>query len=141
MHMHHLNLLAILVAAIATMPIGFLWYSPLLFANPWMREMGIDPNDKEKIKALQKSAGPSYLVAFLASVVSAFILALFFHEMQVQSLEYGLLVGSHVWLGFVATVQLTGALFMKQSMKLFAMNTGYQLICYLAMSAILAVWQ
>ncbi len=141
MHMHHLNLLAILVAAIATMPIGFLWYSPLLFANPWMREMGIDPNDKEKIKAMQKSAGPSYLVAFLASVVSAFVLALFFHEMHVQSLEIGLLVGFHVWLGFVATVQLTGALFMKQSMKLFAINTGFQLVCYLAMSAILAVWQ
>ena len=39
MRMHNLNLLAILVAAIATMPIGFLWYFPLLFANPWMREM------------------------------------------------------------------------------------------------------
>jgi hypothetical protein len=52
MHMHNLNLLAILVAAIATMPIGFLWYSPLLFANPWMREMGYDPNDKERIKEM-----------------------------------------------------------------------------------------
>ena len=133
-------LLAILVAAVSTMPIGFLWYSPLLFANPWMREMGYDPNDKERIKEMQKSAGPNYLFAFMASLVSAFILSWFLHVMHVQSLEYGLLVGSHVWLGFVATVQLTGALFMKQSMKLFAINTGYQLACYLAMSAILAVW-
>jgi hypothetical protein len=46
-----------------------------------------------------------------------------------------------VWLGFVATVQLTGALFTKQSMKLFAINTGYQLVCYLAMGAILGAWQ
>src|SRR5258707_12923402 len=128
MHMHHLNLLAILVAAIATMPIGFLWYSPLLFANPWMREMGIDPNDKEKIKAMQKSAGPSYLVAFLASVVSAFVLALCFHEMHVESLEIGLLVGFHVWLGFVATEQLPGALSRKQSLTLWPRNTSYQLL-------------
>ena len=28
-----------------------------------------------------------------------------------------LLVALHVWLGFVATVQLTGVLFMKQSLK------------------------
>ena len=63
MHMHNLNLLAILVAAIATMPTGFLWYSLLLFANPWMREMGYDPNHKERIKEMQKSAGPTYFVA------------------------------------------------------------------------------
>ena len=110
MHMHNLNLLAILVAAIATMPIGFLWYSPLLFANPWMREMGYDPNDKERIKEIQKSAGPTYFVAFIASLVSAFILALFLHHMNAHNLEYGLLIGAHVWLGFVATVQLTSAL-------------------------------
>jgi hypothetical protein len=30
---------------------------------------------------------------------------------------------------------------MKQSMKLFAMNTGYQLACYLSMGAILTVWR
>jgi len=26
-------------------------------------------------------------------------------------------------------------------MKLFAINTGYQLVCYLVMGAILAVWK
>jgi hypothetical protein len=76
-----------------------------------------------------------------ASLVSAFILALFFHWLHVQSLNLGLLVAFHVWLGFVATVQLSGVLFMKQSMKLFAMNTGYQLACYLSMGAILTVWR
>ena len=60
--------------------------------------------------------------------------------MRVERLHIGLLVGFHVWLGFVATVQFTSALFTKQSMKLFAINTGYQLVCYLAMAAILTVW-
>jgi hypothetical protein len=45
-----------------------------------------------------------------------------------------------VWLGFVTTVQLTGALFGKQPTKLYLINTGYQLVCYLAMGAILAKW-
>jgi hypothetical protein len=57
-HMHNLNLLAVLVAAISTMVVGFLWYSPILFAKPWMREMGYDPDDKAKTKEMQKSAGP-----------------------------------------------------------------------------------
>jgi uncharacterized protein DUF1761 len=140
-HMHNLNLLAVLVAAISTMLVGFLWYSPILFAKPWMREMGYDPEDKTKTKEMQKSAGPAYLGSFVASLVSAFILALFFHWVHVQSLDLGLVVAFHVWLGFVATVQFTGVLFMKQSMKLFAINTGYQLACYLAMGAILSVWR
>jgi Protein of unknown function (DUF1761) len=140
-HIHNLNLLAVLVAAISTMVVGFLWYSPILFAKPWMREMGYDPDDKVRVQEMQKSAGPAYFGAFIASLVSAFVLALFFHWLHVQSLELGLMVALHVWLGFVATVQLTGVLFMKQSMKLFAINTGYQLACYLAMGTILTVWR
>ena len=140
MHLHHLNLLAILVAAISTMVLGFLWYSPVLFAKPWMREMGYDPNDKAKIEQMQKSAGPAYFGSFVASLISAFVLALFFHWMRVGSLHFGLMTAFHVWLGFVATVQFTNALFQKQSMTLFAINTGYQLVCYLAMGAILAAW-
>jgi hypothetical protein len=140
MHFHHINLLAVLVAAIATMVVGFLWYSPLLFAKPWMKEMGYDANDKARMEEMMRSAGPAYGGSFLASLVSAFILALFLHWLRAQSLEFGLMVGFHVWLGFVATVQFTSALFTKQSMKLFGINTGYQLVCYLAMAAILTCW-
>lgn len=141
MHMHSLNWLAILVAAISTMLVGFLWYSPLLFAKPWMREMGYDPNDKAKVQEMQKSAGPAYAGSFVASLLSAFTLALILHGLQEEGLHHGIMASFHIWLGFVATVQFTGALFMKQSMKLFAINTGYQLVCYLVMGAILAVWQ
>ena len=40
----------------------------------------------------------------------------------------------------MATVQLTDALFGKKPFKLYLINTGYQLACFLAMGAILAVW-
>jgi hypothetical protein len=140
-HIHNLNLLAVLVAAISTMVVGFSWYSLILFAKPWMSEMGCNPDDRVRVQEMQKSAGPAYSGAFIASLVSAFVLALFFHWLHVQSWELGLMVALHVWLGFVATVQLTGALFMKQRMKLFAINTGYQLACDLAMGAILTVWR
>ena len=40
MNIHHLNWVAILVAAISTMIVGFVWYSPLLFAKAWGRERG-----------------------------------------------------------------------------------------------------
>lgn len=141
MQFHHLNLLAILAAAASTMIVGFLWYSPILFAKAWVREMGYDISDKAKMDEMKKSAGPAYFGSFIASLVAAFVLALFFHEMHVQSINMAMLVAFHAWLGFVATVQLTGVLFMKQSMNLFAINTGYQLVCYLAMGAILGAWR
>jgi hypothetical protein len=141
MHMHSLNWLAVLVAAISTMVLGFLWYSPLLFAKAWTREMGYDPNDKAKMDEMRKSAGPAYAGSFVASLISAFTLALILHGMRADSLHFGLMASFHIWLGFVATVQFTGALFAKQSMKLFAINTGYQLVCFLAMGAILVLWK
>ncbi len=141
MRFSNVNLLSVLVAALAAMALGFLWYSPALFAKPWMREMGYDPNDKAKIQEMQKSAGPAYAGSFLASLVSAFMLAKLLSVIPIDSALYGMKLGLGVWLGFVATVQLTAALFMKNSMKLFAINTGYQLACYLILGAILAVWK
>jgi len=140
MHFAFPNLLAVLVAAVATIILGFVWYSPLLFARPWMREMGVDPNDKAKVQEMQKNAGPAYGGSMVASLITAFTVGLFFRVLHVQSLHFGIAVSFHFWLGFVATVQFTSALFTKQSMKLFAINTGYQLVCYLAMGTILALW-
>ena len=76
LQMHHLNWIAILVAAVSTMVVGFLWYSPLLFAKAWMREMGYDPNDKARMEEMKKTAGPAYAGSFVASLLSAFTLCL-----------------------------------------------------------------
>ena len=135
-----INLWSVLVAAIATMVVGFLWYSPLLFARPWMLLMGYDPDDKAKVQEMQKSAGPSYGISFVASLVTAFVLAKIIDVTSVTTVLYGMKVGFAVWLGFVATVQLTEVLFAKKPAKLYLINTGYQLVCYLAMGAILARW-
>jgi hypothetical protein len=134
------NPMAVAVSAVATMVIGFLWYSPLLFAGPWMRLMGHDPKDKAKLAEMQKSAGKLYAMTFVATIVSAIVLAKIIDLTSVNTVFYGMKVGFAVWLGLVATVQLTGALFGKQPTKLFLINTGYQLACYLTMGAILAKW-
>jgi hypothetical protein len=135
-----IDLWSVLVAAVASMILGFLWYSPILFANPWMRLMGIDPNDKAKLAEMRKGAGKLYGLAFFANIVSAAVLAKIIAITTVDTIPYGMKIGFAVWLGFVTTVQLTGALFGKQPSKLYLINTGYQLVCYLVMGAILAVW-
>jgi len=134
------NLWAVLGSAVAAMVIGFLWYSPMLFANPWMLAMGYDPADKAKIAEMQKSAGPKYAISFLASILSAFILGKIIYHLAISTALYGMKVGFAVWLAFVMTVQLTDKLFTNRPTKLFLINTGYQLACYLAMGAILGKW-
>jgi hypothetical protein len=123
------------------MVLGSLWYSPLLFAKPWMILMGYDPNDKAKLDEMRKGAGKMYGLSFLASLASAFVLAKIIDVTTVNTALYGMKIAFAVWLGFVTTVQLTGALFSRQPTKLYLINTGYQLVCFLAMGAILAVWQ
>jgi Protein of unknown function (DUF1761) len=80
------NLWAVLVAAVASMVLGFLWYSPALFARPWMLAMGYDPDDKSRIKEMQKSAGKSYGISFVASLVTAFVLG---KIIDITTVEHG----------------------------------------------------
>ena len=141
MHFLGVNVWAVLVCALATMVAGFLWYSPVLFANPWMVLMGYDPNDKAKIAEMQKSAGPSYAMSLVASILAAIVLGKIIEVAKVDSALYGMEIGLAVWLGIVTTVQLTGALFSRQPFKLYLINTGYQAVCYLAMGAILGGWR
>ena len=141
MHFLGVNLWAVLASAIATMVVGFLWYSPVLFANPWMKLMGYDPNDKAKIAEMQKSAGPSYFMSLIASILAAFVLGKLIAVAGFSTAVDGLKIGLVVWLGFVTTVQFTNALFRRQPFKLYMINTGYQFVCYAVMGAILGVWR
>ena len=134
------NLWSVLAASVATMILGFLWYSPFLFAKPWTLAMGYDPNDKAKMEEMRKGAGKLYGITFITSLLSAFVLAKIIDVTTVNAVLYGMKIGFAVWLGFVTTVQLTSTLFKKRPIKLYLIDTGYQLVCYLVMGAILARW-
>ncbi len=57
--------LAVIVSVIASMVLGFLWYSPFLFGSAWQRMGNLDP---AKMKAFM-------LPAMLASVLHAAVFA------------------------------------------------------------------
>jgi len=111
----------------------------LLFAKPWMLAMGYDPDNKASVAEMRRGSGKMYGAAFLASLAAAFVLGKIVVVTTVITLPYGMKVGFAIWAGFVASVQLTDTLFQKKPFKLFLINTGYQLVCYLVMGAILAL--
>ena len=70
------NLVALLAAALASMGIGFLWYSSFLFGKPWMKLVGYTPAEYQ---AAQKEMGTGYLLSLIATIVMVFVLAQVFH--------------------------------------------------------------
>lgn len=129
------NILAIVLASIISMGLGFLWYSPMLFGNQWIKLMGYTKESMEKAK---KEMGKAYAISFVGALVMAYVLSKF---VTGSVLMDGILTGFWMWLGFVAPVQMTEVLFGGKKWNLYYINTGYQLASLLAMSAVLAVWR
>ncbi len=129
-----INLLALVGAVFVYMVIGFLWYSPVLFAKPWMKLMGYTP---ESMKEAQNEMGTLYLLSALGALVTAFVLAQLFKWLLPDTLNLALGISFMIWVGFIAPVQFTEVLFGKKQMNLFLINTGYQLSGILAMGAVI----
>lgn len=135
-----MRFLPVVVAALSSMVIGFLWYSPVLFGKAWMRASGYDLNNKEEMEKMRKGAGPLYLRALLASLLTAFVLWRFFYWIGISSASAGIQAAILACIGFNITTKYTDMLFMRQHYLLFMINSGYQLACYAAMGAILGSW-
>jgi hypothetical protein len=134
MDLSKLNFLAILVAAATTFMLGGLWYSPILFARSWMREAGLSEQQTK-----QANMGRVFGFAALASLVMAFNLAAFIGPKA--DLMFGLFAGLAAGLGWVAMSLGVIYLFEQRSLKLWLINSGYQILAYTIMGAILGVWK
>lgn len=134
------NYIAVLFAAVASMVLGFLWYSPMLFAKPWMKLMGYTA---DSMKKAQKEMGKLYALSFVVALITGYVLSHvmtlsmnFFHY---DKLSTGLITAFWMWIGFMMPVQLTDAIFGSKKWKLFAINTGYQLVSLIVMALVLAL--
>lgn len=134
------NYLAVLLAAVASMVLGFAWYSSYLLGKPWMKASGYTA---ETLKKAQNEMGMLYGVSFVLALLTAYVL---YHIMVMSEnyfhydmLQTGLTSAFWIWLGFVMPVQATGEIFGGKNWKLFGINTGYQLVSLLSMGAILAL--
>ena len=129
------NYIAVLVAGVLSMVVGFIWYSKPLFANAWQKEVGLSDSD------IGKGPGTGYLWAFVAALLTAYVLAHFNAYAGATTAMQGAITGFWAWLGFVATSMGMNMIFEGKSSKLFMINAGMQLVNLMVMGALLAVWQ
>jgi hypothetical protein len=127
------NYLAVLVAAFVPIVLGALWYSPLLFADRWMRAVG---RTREELG----DAALGYLLSAVGALVTSYALARIVRWAEVDDIWNGALVGGLVWVGFVATVLAVTTYFGGKPRALWLIDAGYQLVALVLMGAIHGAW-
>lgn len=133
MDMSAINWLAVIVAAVSSFVIGGLWYGPLL-GKAWMRASGMTA---EKVQ--QGSMGMVFGISFVLQLAAAVVLAMFLGPEA--DLIFGLMAGGSVGLFWVATAFGVVYLFERRPVAHWAVNSGYWVVGYLVMGAILGAWK
>ena len=124
-----LNYIGIIAATIVAFVIGAAWYSPFLFAKPWMRENGFTEDDHQG--NLIRMFGGSFVMLLIASYVLSLIIG------DGSSILEGLRVGLAIGAAFVAAAFAVTYLFEKKSPTLFVINAGYHVVTFTVMGTII----
>jgi Protein of unknown function (DUF1761) len=140
--MLQINVVAVLVATVASFILGFIWYAKL-FAKPWTRAMGYDPNVRPDSKTMVKGMALTVVGNFLFAWVLAFYLAgwkFIPGTSELGTLSFAINSALSVWIGFFLPVHLSRVVWEKHSWKLFFINSGYHLVATGVVALILAYW-
>ena len=131
------NWLAVVIAAVVNMVLGFLWYGPL-FGKTWMQMSGI--TKKQIDEAKKKGMTASYILMLIGTLISVCVLGVLINATNSVGINGGFMVAILAWFGFVATVTLGSVLWEGKSWGLWILNNAYYLISYIISGAILASW-
>jgi hypothetical protein len=158
-----LNPIAMLVAAVSALVVGFIWYNPKVFGNAWMQASGMT-DEQVKGGNMAKIFGLALLFAFLLSTALPGIVI---HQMGVFSLIGGDVDGAlPSYAAFITDYQdvfrtfkhgafhgvLTGifialpilgtnALFERKGAKYIFINSGYWIVTLAIMGGIICAWR
>lgn len=135
-----IDLISVLVAAIAAFIVGFMFHGPL-FGKLWMKLADIHPTGKEKFSDMV----PQMLKNLLANIICAYVLAMFIfttasYYNNVGNIIGGMGIAFWVWLGFVVTSTSMDVIWMGKSKNLWLFEIVSSLASFLVMGAIIASW-
>jgi hypothetical protein len=157
-----INFLAILVAALVPLVMGFIWYNPKTFGNAWMRESGLT---EESLKGGNMAVifGLTFVFSFLIAFALQFLTihqtgalgmvggdvskalpsyTAFMEDygMAFRTFKHGALHGFLGGVLFLFPVMAINALFERKSWKYILINSAYWLISVTIMGGIVCGW-
>ena len=116
----HIDWIAVVLASVVNMAVGFLWYSRQFFGLEWSRLTG------RKLSEMSSNAG--YVLTTLGAFVQSWILAHFLNYSGSTSFAQGAVTGFWLWLGFTGITSALSLVFEKRPTKLWIINAGYFLV-------------
>ena len=130
---NNINWLSVIVASLAAFAIGALWYSPALLGKAWQKELKLSDEDI-------KSANMPVIfgVSFVFMFIAAFVMDMFIGKDA--TLASGIAAGALVGIAWIATSIGITYLFARKSFRLILIDSGYFVVYFIAMGAILGAW-
>lgn len=132
------NWLAWILAAVAGIAIGAIWFGPKAFFPIWWKFMGKKPEDLSGASNMGVVFGLTFLGAFVQAAVLSVVIGL--AESAIGGLDWfgGLATGALMGLGFSAATVLSHKLFGGISLKVWILEVGQDITSLAAMGAIIA---
>jgi hypothetical protein len=124
--------------AVANFLFSWLWYSPLLFAKPWAKALGIKM-DRKMTEAEKKKMPLLFTGAIASSFALSFALQVLVRSVGAAEFGQGACLGGVCWLGFALTGSL-GTLWEGRKAMVLLVNNGLFLLTYAVFGGILAIW-
>jgi len=159
------NFLAVLVAALSSFVVGFIWYNPKVFGTIWMKEAGLTQEQLKKGNMLK-----IFGLTFLYSLMLAFMMpALVIHQMGAISMvggptlvetakpsylafmadygdafrtfKHGALHGFISGIFLATPIVAMNGLFEHKTWKYMAIQAGYWIVIMTIMGTIICGWK
>lgn len=130
------NWLAILIAALIPMLVGFVYYHKNVFGKAWMDSLGIKEEDL-KTSGMGIIFGVSLLMSFMLSMFVLVNVDGPMQEGEFDSFKHGALHGTIIAVMVAMPVLVTNGLFERKKFKNLAINTVYWLITLALMGGVI----
>lgn len=125
----------ILVATVANMALGFLWYSSPVFGRPWMRETG---KTMDQIK--KGSNAFLYLGAIAGAFIVSFAVGLLIENTFTETIVDAVLLSLLLWAAFFLVPTFVNYAFEGRSWMLYLIYVAHQLVGFLLSAVIYFLW-
>ena len=127
------NYLAVIVAAIAAVVIGIVYYGLAGLGDRLARLMGSTPVGRP---------GPAQLViGVVVALVNAWVLALLSLNLGAASITDGIMLGVVAWLGFMATLSGAQVAFQGRPWNAWLITNVHDVVIQVVMAAIVTLWR
>ena len=128
------QLVPILLATVAQMALGFVWYSPKTFGTAWMKHVGLTQEDAEK------EGGTAMVKGVLSTLISTYFLAVLVTALGLDSLTEVVCAGITISLATLVPLELNNVIWARGPMGLFWINAGHAVVSLMVASLVLVQW-